>query len=46
MADIKIEYSNHRLAVLKEILLEQDKTLDAELSSALDMLYENYVPEN
>lgn len=45
MADIKIEYSNHRLAVLKEILLEQDKTLDAELSSALDMLYENYVPE-
>lgn len=45
MADIKLEYNNHRLAALKEILSEQDKTLDAELSSALDTLYEKYVPE-
>ena len=45
MADIKLEYNNHRLALLKKILSEQDKTLDAELSSALDTLYEKYVPE-
>lgn len=45
MADIKLEYNNHRFAVLKKILSEQDKTLDAELSSALDTLYEKYVPE-
>ncbi len=45
MADIKLEYNNHRLAALKEILSEQDKTINAELSSALDTLYEKYVPE-
>lgn len=45
MADIKLEYNDHRFAVLKKILSEQDKTLDAELSSALDTLYEKYVPE-
>lgn len=44
MADIKIEYNNHRLAALKEILSEQNKNLEIELSSALDTLYEKYVP--
>lgn len=45
MGDIKLEYNNHRLAVLKKILSEQDKSLDAELVSALDTLYEKFVPE-
>lgn len=45
MADIKLEYNDHRFAALKEFLSEQDKSLDAELSSAFDALYEKYVPE-
>ena len=45
MADIKFEYNEHRIAALNKILSEQDKSLDAELSSAIDTLYEKYVPE-
>lgn len=45
MADIEIEYNDHRLAALEKALKAQDKNISEELLPELDLMYEKYVPD-
>lgn len=45
MAEIKLEYNDHRLAVLEKALKTQGKNIKEELLTELDLLYENQVPD-
>ena len=45
MPNIQITYDEERLAALKIFLEEKGKTLDAEIASMLDALYERTVPQ-
>lgn len=45
MADIEIEYNDHRLAALEKALKAQDKNISEELLPELDSIYEKYVPD-
>lgn len=45
MADIKLEYNNHRLAALEKVLKMHGKNIEKELLPELDSIYKKYVPD-